>query len=186
MEPLPGSSADPLVADGSISQGTPGVPGNNETGDHFGAAVTFTYGTTCYNHFGLAIGVPGEDIGSVRDAGTVATVGLGSTSSQCPWRSIFRGSGLGGTLAAGDAVGSTLTTRLSAFRDTPDIADPLLIGAPGQTVNGQAGAGAVIETLQDSYNGPTTSAKTITATAGGSADSHYGADLTNPGGDAAL
>ena len=177
-----------LIPVEGISQGTPGVPGDDEVDDHFGAAVAFTFGGLCFGAFSLVIGVPGEDVGSIRDAGTVDTEGFISPQKYCPWHSIFRGSGLGGTLAAGDEVGSTLTTRLTPFQDEEDVNDPLLIGAPGQSVDGRAGAGAVIETEQNSPfgEGPSTYARTITQTVPAVPGAHYGASITTPGGAAGL
>lgn len=52
----------------TISQSTPGVPGSSEAGDLFGATVAVTGGP---QYPDLAIGVPGEHMGSVADAGRV-------------------------------------------------------------------------------------------------------------------
>lgn len=70
---VPGGSlaAYPLGPDGRpasapfwISQATPGVPGTAETGDGFGAAVAASGSQ-------LVVGVPGEDIGDITDAGNI-------------------------------------------------------------------------------------------------------------------
>jgi hypothetical protein len=59
-------------------QGTPGVPGNNEAGDMFGSEMVV--GDFDADGFAdLAIGVPGEDIGSIPDAGCVVVL-RGSSS----------------------------------------------------------------------------------------------------------
>jgi hypothetical protein len=46
------------------TQDSPGVPGTAEAGDHFGAALATV---------GFAVGIPGEDLGSIVDAGAVQT-----------------------------------------------------------------------------------------------------------------
>ena len=70
---VPGGSlaAFPLDANGLpsgspfwINQSSPGVPGTAEAGDRFGEAVAASEST-------LVVGVPGEDIGKVKDAGNV-------------------------------------------------------------------------------------------------------------------
>ena len=47
-----------------IHQDTAGVPGSAEVGDHFGESVAIEDGH-------IAVGLPGEDLGSVKDAGMV-------------------------------------------------------------------------------------------------------------------
>lgn len=49
----------------SVTQDTPGVGGGAETGDRFGQSVAVVSGTSHQ----LAVGVPGEDVGSTADAG---------------------------------------------------------------------------------------------------------------------
>ncbi|SDS58594.1 hypothetical protein SAMN04488543_2007 [Friedmanniella luteola] len=64
-----GNTGERLVPGRAFSQATAGVPGANEAGDHFGAALAFGHhGTT------LLVGVPDEDIGRSRDAGAVQRV----------------------------------------------------------------------------------------------------------------
>ena len=179
---------NPLTPSAGISQSSPGVPGVSETGDHFGTSLALTYRTTCFDtDFAVAIGDPGEDVGSIRDAGVVYTHGLtldhAGFGTLCPWRSIYRGPGhgLGGTLEAGDQVGATLSTRLHDHVYDDEGDDPLLIGAPGHSVDGQAGAGAVIETEQDDDSLEiTTYANDITQLGGATAAGHYGGSQTAP------
>ncbi len=49
----------------ALTQNSAGVPGSDEAGDHFGAALVST------SDDGSCIGVPGEDLGTVSDAGRV-------------------------------------------------------------------------------------------------------------------
>jgi hypothetical protein len=51
-----------------VSQSTKGVPGTSETGDHFGQAVA-TGDLDGDSYDDAVIGTPGEDEGSVEDAG---------------------------------------------------------------------------------------------------------------------
>jgi hypothetical protein len=61
------------VPTGEVKQYTPSVPGSVETGDRFGAAVVFGQSIGCTDaSIQIVAGVPGEDIGSRVDAGTVA------------------------------------------------------------------------------------------------------------------
>ncbi len=76
-----------LSGDMTFDQDTPGLSGSPEDQDHFGRALA----TGDFNHDGiddLAIGIPGEDIGDVSDAGAVellfgsAGSGLTTTGSR--------------------------------------------------------------------------------------------------------
>jgi hypothetical protein len=61
-----------------LTQATKGVAGTVETGDRFGAAVAYRDDRT------LAIGVPGEDLGTVVDAGSVQIVRVGQSNLSFP------------------------------------------------------------------------------------------------------
>ena len=61
-----------------LTQATKGVSGTVETGDQFGAAVAYRDDRT------LAIGIPGEDLGTVVDAGSVQIVRV--ANRRCPSR----------------------------------------------------------------------------------------------------
>ncbi|MFD7459277.1 MULTISPECIES: FG-GAP repeat protein [unclassified Streptomyces] len=65
-----------------ISQDSPGVPGGAEAGDRFGDAVV-AQDFNADGYADLAVGAPGEDVGSDADGGTVAILwgsGAGLTS----------------------------------------------------------------------------------------------------------
>lgn len=87
---VPGGSfaAYPLGSDGQpsgaafwINQSSPGVPGSAEAGDRFGASLAASGST-------LVVGVAGEDIGKVKDAGNVVVLSYGGGQR-------FSGSGFG-------------------------------------------------------------------------------------------
>ncbi len=73
VQVLYGSATGLTALDQIWHQGKPGVPGRNEAGDMFGSALVV--GDFDGDGFAdLAIGVAGEDIGSVPDAGFVAVL----------------------------------------------------------------------------------------------------------------
>jgi FG-GAP repeat len=131
-------SAGGLTAGGpTLFQGG-GADGTAETGDAFGAALA----TGILGGDGiadLAVGVPGEDVGSVGDAGAVNLL-AGSPGGLVAGAVVTQGNpefldSFGAAVATGD------------FDDT--AGDDVAAGAPGETVNGRAFAGAV-----SVFNGP--------------------------------
>lgn len=100
----------------AVDQGSTGMAGSVEAGDQFGAAVSSTrYGS------GVAylVGVPGEDVGSKRDAGMVQTVGNGKGWTQ-------RTAGVPGTAERDDRMGASLGGSPAAGAKKP------VIGVPGE------------------------------------------------------
>lgn len=66
-----------------VTQDSPGIPGAAESGDRFGAAVSLGYLLGDRGTVDAAVGVPGEDIGSATDAGSVQLFS-GNGSSLAP------------------------------------------------------------------------------------------------------
>jgi hypothetical protein len=68
--------------------GSGGLPGANEAGDHFGASVAIgSYlgnDGVDYASNDVAVGVPGEDLGSIKDAGDVIIVRIDNFYEQTP------------------------------------------------------------------------------------------------------
>ena len=119
----------------SWSQNTAGVAGVAGSSDGFGADLVMAR-LDSGSLVDLAIGVPGDSIGSVRDAGSV-TILLGrstglSTAGAGGERISQDTPGLPNTPERGDEFGFPLAAPLV---QTPDQAS-LLIGVPGETVNG--------------------------------------------------
>ncbi len=117
--------------------------GGGETaagGDRFGAAVS----VADFDDDGfadLAVGAPGENLGSANDAGAVNVLygspnGLSASGDQVLSQG---GGGIQGSPSAGDRFGAAL----AAADLNGDGRDDLAIGAPGDSVGSTAGAGAV-------------------------------------------
>jgi hypothetical protein len=118
-------------------QGFAGVPGTAETDDGFGSAVAV--GSFGRGGGGLAVGVPGEDIGAVADAGALNVLyGLDGVGTE-----LLTQADAAGTVEPGDAFGAALS---DPFNHEEDVLEDLGVGAPGETVNGReaAGAGSVL------------------------------------------
>lgn len=112
-----------------VHQDSAGVAGGAETRDHFGAALAV--GNFNGDAFlDLAVGVPGEDIGSERDAGAIHVIYGTRTGLDPRSRSqIFYGdqAALPFTGRPGDAFGSAL----AAGDFDRDGRDDLAVGMPG-------------------------------------------------------
>jgi len=128
------------------SQDTANIMGPAEAGDNFGSSLA----VGDFNNDGfedLAIGVPGEAIGTVKNAGAVNVIygsatGLrataaGSTPASRWWVQQF--SGVMDDVEAGDNFGSSLA--VGDFNN--DGFEDLAIGVPGEDIGAQKNAGAV-------------------------------------------
>jgi hypothetical protein len=126
-----------------LTQNSPGVPGADEAGDRLGAAVALTF--SAEDGTSVFIGIPGEDLGSVRDAGAV--VGEYACGvPPCGWRGFTQGEDLAGAAEAGDRLGSSLALRDFYRVDeggsvVHETSFPLA-GAPGEDLGAVRDAGA--------------------------------------------
>ncbi|MEO7794156.1 MAG: hypothetical protein ABIV06_05225 [Thermoanaerobaculia bacterium] len=137
IEILTGNTLDVVT---ELEQGLDGMPGADEDGDDFGAALAVgDWNDDGYDD--LAIGAPGEDLSGAVDVGEVFVVygsesGLDSATGEV-WS---QGSaGVPGVNEPGDQFGFAL----AAGDFDGDFIDDLAIGAPGEEVSALAGAGAV-------------------------------------------
>jgi len=124
-----------------LALGYIGIAGGAEAGDRFGE-VTAAGDVDGDGHQDLAIGVPGETIGSTRKAGAVNVIyggplGLGNPSNQM-W--YLGRNGAPGSPAASDGLGSAVA--VGDF--DADGFDDLAVGIPGKRVRGYSAAGALL------------------------------------------
>ncbi|MFF4243236.1 FG-GAP repeat protein [Streptomyces sp. NPDC001822] len=155
------------------TQDTAGVPGTAELGDAFGADVSLA-DIDGDGHADLAVGVPGEDVGAVPDAGGVrllrgSTTGLTAAGA----RSFDQNSaGVPGTAEKGDRWGGQV--RLA---DTDaDGRSELLAAAPGENTSDgvvwwlAASTNGTVSTGSWSYGGGSLAASGADALFGASVD----------------
>jgi len=126
------------------TQDSSGVAGSAESGDLFGATVESLDLTTAGTPTFVA-GAPGEDIGSIRDAGAVITLGGSRSYDQ-------NAAGVPGSVESGDRFGGTLGSWRDIAVDLPHASVPpgpgtwsrgLLVGVPGE----DSASGAVVSGL---------------------------------------
>ena len=117
---------DEFAGSVSFSQDSAGVPGIVEPGDRFGRTLdTVRVGDTRR----LAVGIPGEDVGSAGNAGSVQLFSFTGVSLDPGVGLTQDTAGVAGSAEAGDLFGDRL-----AFA-APGLGDPttrLVVGVPGE------------------------------------------------------
>ncbi len=122
---FPGTATGPSPTGITVDQSSPGVPGRNERGDRFGAAVALT-DVDRDGHLDLVVGAPGEDQasgritilrGSAQGVSPRGAVTLDQASPEIPGRS-----------EAGDQFGA----QVAALDVNGDGRKDLVIGSPGE------------------------------------------------------
>ncbi|MFD9395451.1 S8 family serine peptidase [Streptomyces sp. NPDC060000] len=105
---------NPVVdeVDTDYQQAPDDVVGSPEAGDRMGAQVTLTSlgsGKTTATNLRMAVGVPGEDIGTVVDAGAVSIFSLvGAPGANDRWIEAGNATGMPGTPGTSHRAGSSL------------------------------------------------------------------------------
>lgn len=134
----------------SYTQDSPLVPGTSEAGDGFGAAVLIGHYTDCDDAvFGYAVGAPGEDIGSIKDAGYVSAWRDEKRLPDCPSIGYRQGTTLPGVAEAGDRLGATLSLLhrpTGNDRENSDYTNDPVIGVPGE--DGSQVNSGVVDTVR--------------------------------------
>ena len=122
----------------------------NESGDTFGAALATQTETSTSSgtitHRRLLIGSPGEDLGSISDAGFVTVVTDPTLNGTLTSLALRQGDGLPGTAGAGDRVGAALGAPGHPRTSASAITSGAWVSAPGEDSAGVADAGVVAVT----------------------------------------
>ncbi|MHC5262446.1 FG-GAP and VCBS repeat-containing protein [Streptomyces sp. UC4497] len=124
---------DPEQPPVHIDQDTTGVPGAGEAGDEFGFSLAA--GDTDKDGYGdVAVGVPGEDIGSAHYAGAVTVLrGSAHGLTGAGSRSIHEDTtGVSGAAENADSFGESVSLSDNNRDGEPD----LTVGAPGENGSG--------------------------------------------------
>jgi FG-GAP repeat protein len=133
---------DLFYADRGLTQASPGVPGALEAGDRFGAQVVVGEALLCQENIDVAVGSPGEDVGTRANAGTVTLLSQ-TGAGDCPGRVVRQGSGMAGAAEAGDEVGSVVAITRGRTDLDEDYSDRLLVGVPKEDIGARPDAGLV-------------------------------------------
>ena len=137
------SSLRPTGTIRTVDQNSTGMAGTVEKGDQFGTAVSsMRYGS------GIAylVGVPGEDVGSKKDAGMVQTVGNGKGWTQSS-------TGVPGTVEKGDRMGASLGGSPQTGAKKPVIGVPGEDSSTGAVLVGLPVDGASVSYLKGTRSG---------------------------------
>ncbi|HKE67031.1 MAG TPA: FG-GAP-like repeat-containing protein [Micromonosporaceae bacterium] len=145
-----------------FTQNTSGVPGANEAGDHFGWALS----AADFNGDGradLAIGAPGEDLGTTVDVGAVTVLhgtSAGLTTAGSQFFSLHT-AGIPRAYPPSDFVGySDFGDSLAAGDVTGDGRAELVVGAPQDSVT-QVGFEGTVTLIKGSTSGLTATGSTV-------------------------
>jgi hypothetical protein len=140
----PTGGNDDFRPQAAFTQNSPGVPGRAEAGDRFGAAVS-TADLACQDWSTGVVGAPGEDVGAIRNAGSITLLPEPHSGPPKVCRLVFRqGRGLPGKAEAGDQVGAALGVLKSDLHGAGEKYDQIQIGVPGEDVGTVKDAGRVI------------------------------------------
>ncbi|MFE6971254.1 hypothetical protein [Isoptericola sp. NPDC057653] len=125
----------PLLTFRSRHQDSPGEAGTAEDGDLFGSAVSVAFLRGAWR---VVVGSPGEDVGSVRDAGMVQALGTGQGWTQ-------DSPAVPGGAEAGDRMGATVGADPEVVPGrAPDVGVPGENAATGAVLTGLLAEGSVV------------------------------------------
>lgn len=129
-----------------LDQNSTGVPGSNEDGDGWGSALATGYcGPTEPDFWPLIVGAPGENVGSIADAGSITVLSAEHVKGYV----LTQGSGLPGKAEAGDKVGGSVSKLPGYDQYMFDaVCDGVVVGAPGEDVGTVSNAGTISVTRE--------------------------------------
>jgi hypothetical protein len=127
----------------TVDQNSTGMAGAAEAGDQLGAAVSSIRDGSVIR---FLAGAPGEDVGRVRDAGQVQTVGDGRSWTQ-------KSKGVPGSVEAGDRLGASLAGSPATGATRVLVGIPGEDGATGAVLVGLPIRGAAVTYLKGSRVG---------------------------------
>ncbi len=121
----------------SLDQNAPGVPNSSESGDRYGSSIdTIRVGATTR----IAIGAPGEDLGSDTNAGLVQLFSS-DTEDVDPGTALSQDTaGVGGSAEDGDEFGTAVAWIAPGLGDSRTR---LAVGVPKENTTGGVDAGTV-------------------------------------------
>lgn len=171
---MAGTSSQPkILRTHLITQATSGVPGAPGRGNHFGYALSGVLNTVTGQPNPLAVGIPGMTVNGVAHAGAVAVCeGISPTSH---WQLISRATrGVSGGAHAADVFGRSVAVTSEGYPGTKtDFL--VLVGVPGESVDGNASAGRVQIFVTRGAQVTVAGSQLLTADAGPQAGARYGA-----------
>ncbi len=128
---------DDMLAGVQLDQNAPGVPGSAEAGDFYGRSIdTILVGTTSR----IAVGVPGEDVGSDRNAGMVQLFSS-DTGDLDPGTGLTQDTaGVGDSTQAGDIFGDEVAWIAPGLGDSKTR---LAVSSPKEDTNSGTDTGLV-------------------------------------------
>ncbi|WP_258054516.1 S8 family serine peptidase [Streptomyces sp. Ru71] len=137
------------------------VQGSAETGDKFGQKVALAnlapHDPASASTLVLAVGIPGEDVGTTADAGAVQTFyPFGAPGDTDFWLEAGNASGLAGTPTAGHAIGNYLgVTASRLYVGVPNSAPYGIAQAVpwSNATGGRTGATGTVTVYQPGQNG---------------------------------
>ena len=153
------------VRPGALSQNSVGVPGSDEAGDHFGAALVST------SNDGSCVGVPGEDLGTVVDAGRVVCDRGGK------WFEFDQGGFAEARVDYGARLGALSDRDFTDMECYPIGGQGILIDAPGRAIGDNTDGAGLVTTDDESSDDLGTG---FSDSAGPMAGEQYGVIASTP------